>query len=398
MKPGEIQGRAVRRRRQQPRLPTSATPGPGRHHVEHPGQGATQPLPELRSSRDSDRGEGQGGSPPSSRSSSSSSTRWPEHPVGDLHDQRAGEPQGAGDDPIHRIGLAPRRSKPSGVERPEGQEEVHGDVSDVRQGVAAEAGIALARAREGSHSTGSRMSALLAAVTVAAVLAVGAAAGIGRCCNDGHLPIRPRGHGHGLRRYRGVVVLFGGLDANSNLVGDTWTWTAPPGRTNTRPPRHPPASSWAWPTTKPEGRSCCSGGSGFGEILATRGPGRRHLDARTPGHLAARPLRHGHGLRPSSGEVVLFGGYGGGPLPLGDTWTWDGTTWTQEHPATSPSARIGMGMAYDQARGEVVLFGGYFNGFLGDTWNWTARPGRRNTRPPRRPPLRHGHDLRLRPG
>ena len=48
-------------------------------------------------------------------------------------------------------------------------------------------------------------------------------------------------------------------------------------------------------------------------------------------------------------EVVLFG----------DTWTWDGTTWTQEPPATSPSARSDMGMAYDQARGEVVVFGGY---------------------------------------
>src|SRR5689334_16778108 len=53
-------------------------------------------------------------------------------------------------------------------------------------------------------------------------------------------------------------------------------------------------------------------------------------------------------------EVVLFGGMANGGR-RGDTWTWDGTTWTQHFPATSPSPRFGMGMAYDETRGEVVL-------------------------------------------
>jgi hypothetical protein len=68
-------------------------------------------------------------------------------------------------------------------------------------------------------------------------------------------------------------------------------------------------------------------------------------------------------------EVVLFGGCCSGGL-LNDTWIWDGTTWTEQHPTTSPSARSGMGMAYDAARGEVVLFGGYNGGLLNDTWTW----------------------------
>jgi hypothetical protein len=71
--------------------------------------------------------------------------------------------------------------------------------------------------------------------------------------------------------------------------------------------------------------------------------------------------------------VVMFGGETG-PIYgfLGDTWTWDGATWTEQHPATSPSPRYGMGMAYDAARRVVVLFGGY-DGLVGDendTWTW----------------------------
>jgi hypothetical protein len=53
---------------------------------------------------------------------------------------------------------------------------------------------------------------------------------------------------------------------------------------------------------------------------------------------------------------VLFGGYGN--RAFSDTWTWDGTTWTQQHPATSPPARGQAAMACDAATGTAVLFGG----------------------------------------
>ena len=44
----------------------------------------------------------------------------------------------------------------------------------------------------------------------------------------------------------------------------------------------------------------------------------------------------------------------------------------ERFPATSPSARGGSAMAYDAARGRVVLFGGAdVDGTpLGDTWTW----------------------------
>ena len=58
---------------------------------------------------------------------------------------------------------------------------------------------------------------------------------------------------------------------------------------------------------------------------------------------------------------------------LADTWTWDGTTWTEQHQATSPPRYLAS-MAYDAAAGAVVLFSGINGAFrvnpFGDTWTW----------------------------
>ena len=65
-----------------------------------------------------------------------------------------------------------------------------------------------------------------------------------------------------------------------------------------------------------------------------------------------------------SGKKGRHGAFGG-------TWTWDGSTWTKQAPATSPHARRFASMAYDAATGTVVLFGGFARlGFFGDTWTW----------------------------
>jgi hypothetical protein len=71
----------------------------------------------------------------------------------------------------------------------------------------------------------------------------------------------------------------------------------------------------------------------------------------------------------ATGNVVLFGG-GTASTNFGDTWTWDGSTWTKQDAKTSPPARHSASMAYDAATGNVVLFGGQGGVFLGDTWTW----------------------------
>ncbi len=82
--------------------------------------------------------------------------------------------------------------------------------------------------------------------------------------------------------------------------------------------------------------------------------------------------REGHKMAYDAvtGRTLLFGGTAGGST-LGDTWDWDGTTWTLRA-MTGPSPRVGHGMVSDRARNRVVVFGGnarYSNPF-GGTWEW----------------------------
>ena len=94
----------------------------------------------------------------------------------------------------------------------------------------------------------------------------------------------------------------------------------------------------------------------------------------------------------ATGNVVLFGGRDASGRDIADTWTWDGTTWTQQHPATSPSSREGSSMAYDAATGTVVLFGGLKqngNGAFNGTFTWDGTTWTRQA-PVTKPPARWG--------
>jgi hypothetical protein len=125
----------------------------------------------------------------------------------------------------------------------------------------------------------------------------------------------------------GNVVLFGAGQAGTTVhFAGTWTWDG---------------SAWTkqHPASHPEE-------AGFG------GPPPMAYDAAT------------------STVVLWDSGFHGGDR---DTWTWDGTTWTRQTPASSPSARSVAAMTYDAATGNVVLFGGQSTRrgkFLDDTWTW----------------------------
>jgi hypothetical protein len=75
---------------------------------------------------------------------------------------------------------------------------------------------------------------------------------------------------------------------------------------------------------------------------------------------------------PGTGQLVLFGGNDGSG-PLADTWTWNGSNWTEQSPSTSPSARSDASMAYDPGTGQLVLFGGNdgHDVFDGGTWSFS---------------------------
>jgi hypothetical protein len=80
----------------------------------------------------------------------------------------------------------------------------------------------------------------------------------------------------------------------------------------------------------------------------------------------------------ATGTVVLFGGQAYGRGYLGDTWTWNGSTWAKQAPASSPPALAAASMAYDAATGTAVLVGGqdWTPGIgltsLRGTWTWNG--------------------------
>src|SRR4029079_18154333 len=65
-------------------------------------------------------------------------------------------------------------------------------------------------------------------------------------------------------------------------------------------------------------------------------------------------------------DLVLFGGF------FPDTWSFDGTTWTDISPTTSPVARNYGPMAFDPTVGQLVLFGGMdtLGNLMSDTWTF----------------------------
>ena len=81
-------------------------------------------------------------------------------------------------------------------------------------------------------------------------------------------------------------------------------------------------------------------------------------------------------------RTVVFGGMGArrgeAPAPLfGDTWEFDGTTWS-EIPGAGPPPRLGAGVAYDSKRGLVLVFGGAnHERVFNDLWSWDGATWRK---------------------
>lgn len=121
------------------------------------------------------------------------------------------------------------------------------------------------------------------------------------------------------------------------------------------------------------------------------------------GPSGASGKRHGGSFVyvPSTQRCVWFSGaeaLWGVPIPLGDTWTFDGATnqWTQLT-ISGPPARYRHAMAVDRLRDRVVLFGGSGGATgtvtLGDTWEYEASLGWQQRFPAHSPPPRANHAL-----
>jgi hypothetical protein len=180
---------------------------------------------------------------------------------------------------------------------------------------------------------------------------------------------------------RQQIVLFGGWSTSgmsrSHLLGDTWTWD---GQTWTEqtPPMTPPGRFAAGMAYDAVGQQVVlfggsDGNMPLGDTWTWNGKGWS-LQAPT----ASPTARRSPGMASTAQKVVLFGGAdcSGNPCGFfGDTWTWEGRTWTQQAPQTSPPPRSSPGLASGMQQ-HVVLFGGITladpsNPAVGaDTWIW----------------------------
>lgn len=81
---------------------------------------------------------------------------------------------------------------------------------------------------------------------------------------------------------------------------------------------------------------------------------------------------------PATHAVVLYGGryVDGGAVHCDDfgkifcstdTWSWDGNTWTELHPATAPDMGVST-LAFDYAAERLILYGFNFGKY--ETWVW----------------------------
>ena len=173
----------------------------------------------------------------------------------------------------------------------------------------------------------------------------------------------------------GVGVLFGGLGAGSTALSDTWLWDGA-NWTLATPVNKPPArvgAMMAWDGQRIVLFGGILGDSDLADTWTWDGTNWNPVSISNP-----------PGQRDSAGiaydsfhnKVVMFGGYSSSAEgDYFDTWIWDGTqmTWTNPNPAQPPSARDSFSMVFDSLHNQVVLFGGFLSSSfndIGDTWSW----------------------------
>jgi hypothetical protein len=172
---------------------------------------------------------------------------------------------------------------------------------------------------------------------------------------------------------RSELVLFGGQAGNGGpIVAETWvfdgaTWT------HVTPATSPPARDTASMATL-SGRVVLFGGTSTGGVPSVMGD-TWTFDGTTWSALtgAGPPAREYATMGTLGNEVVLFGGADINGNALGDTWTFDGATWDQVSLTSAPPARYGaqagtLGAAF-------YVFGGASGNVgdatgLGDTWSF----------------------------
>ncbi len=123
---------------------------------------------------------------------------------------------------------------------------------------------------------------------------------------------------------RGSLVIFGGMDVLGGLRNDTWEWD----------------------------------GTNWSEVVVTAPPPPPFIGLVNETNLV---------FDAAHARMILFVP---GTTAFGDTWSYDGLSWSLLNTTHAPTRRRRPGMAYDSARRVVLLWGGNDGlGYLNDLWS-----------------------------
>jgi hypothetical protein len=172
------------------------------------------------------------------------------------------------------------------------------------------------------------------------------------------------------------VVLFGGYDGQ--YLGDTWTWNGTTWTQQDTPTAPAPRDTGSFAYDSATGTGVLYGGFNgatvFTDTWSWNGTTWTQLTpATSPG-----PVQAGWQMADdtATGQVLLFGGHlQQSNTNASATWEWNGTTWTQLSPVTSPHGRGHGSMTYNSATQRIVLFGGQGpleNTYPATTWEWNG--------------------------
>ena len=174
-----------------------------------------------------------------------------------------------------------------------------------------------------------------------------------------------------------VVLLFGGLTTAPTQTNQTWAWDGHNWR-QLHPAVSPPALQGSMAYDAASQRvilfltNVTNGGSVDNQMWSWDGQNWQQLHPKTLPEVLSTNIVYDAARQ----QIVLFGGsipHGRTSTYTNATWIWNGTTWQQQHPASSPSARQGTALAYDAAHQQVVLFGGITaQGISSETWTWNG--------------------------
>jgi hypothetical protein len=176
----------------------------------------------------------------------------------------------------------------------------------------------------------------------------------------------------------GQTVLFGGVDGSTfGYRNQTWIWdgsnwhqahpaNSPPERFGHAMAYDPAAQKvvlfGGYGDYGESGDTWLWDGTNWTQVVTPFAPGARS------GHSMAWDAAHR--------EMILFGGtisHNGVPSWYSDTWAWNGTSWHQENVAPGPAGRTGHMLGYDPAMGIVMVGGAGGKDVTETSWNYDFR-------------------------